>query len=169
MPVCSCCWSVWNCYSSQAGFYILQNNRSIIIFPMLGEFPQSKTRSITQLSCVWKLVMFVKMEGNQAGAYFFCRGIHFFRGHSLLHTDQLLYTGQNFGLLQNTSLSSTQFRMHQWLWNGVLETAVILPSVWVLFYYLNHAVVLVRIASDIVWGTEQAHNGKIHFSDVPAL
>lgn len=34
-------------YSSQAGFYILQNYRSIIIFPMLGEFPQSKTRSIT--------------------------------------------------------------------------------------------------------------------------
>lgn len=87
---------IWNGYSSQASFYILQNNKAIIIFPVLGESPllvtQSKSKSVISVQLnSQELVLFVQMEGKQAGTYFSAEAFRFFHGHSFLHTDQLLW------------------------------------------------------------------------------
>lgn len=55
---------IWNGYSSQASFYILQNNKAIIIFPVLGESPllvtQSKSKSVISVQLnSQELVLFV--------------------------------------------------------------------------------------------------------------
>lgn len=88
MPVCTCCWSVWNCYSSQDSFYILQNNRTIIIFPMLGELPQSKSRSVIPVQLHLETSHVCK-DGRKPGRNLFL--LRFSHGHFSPHWPASLY------------------------------------------------------------------------------